>query len=181
MLFDAKVASICDSPKAPRGSSSPEAPRGSDGDSMFHHQSGQSPKLRHSVSLERHPHGFRRGLLESDSPKAPCGSSSPEAPRGSDGDSMFHHQSGQSPKLRHSVSLERHPRGSRRGLLESDFPEAPRGSDGDSTSHHHPPNRPNCVIPFRSSVIPTASAGGFWSRAQRHRTGVGQASACDEK
>ena len=46
-------------------------------------------------------------------------------------------------------------------------PEAPRGSDGDSTSHHHPANRSNGVTPFRSSVTPAASAGGFWSLVER--------------
>ena len=55
-----------------------------------------------------------------------------------------------------------------------DSPKAPRGSDGDDAIHHHPVNRPNGVIPFRSSVTPAASAGGFWSRVQR-QTGKSRA------
>ena len=147
ILFGTKIASICDSPKAPRGSSSPEAPRGSDGDGTSHHNPVNRPTAPLMIAT-RHPTGFRRGLLESDSQKAPRGSSSPEAPRGSDGDDTSHHHSVNRPTAPLMIAT-RHPTGFRRGL-------------------------------WGDRVIPAASAGGFWSPAQRQtgRRCTEQASAC---
>ena len=54
-----------------------------------------------------------------------------------------------------------------KSCLDLRFPESPSRQRGDDTSHHHSVNRPHDFIPFRSSVIPAASAGGFWSPVQQ--------------